>query len=66
MNEEEKRILLENNRIIKENNAMLKELLEIARKYTDPENIKSENDNDFFMNVVANILAKKLEKKFGL
>ena len=53
-------------RLLRENNAMLKELLEIARKYTDPENIKSENDNDFFMNVVANIVAKKLESKLGL
>lgn len=59
MDEEEKRLL-------RENNAMLKELLEIARKYTAPENIKAENDNDFFMNVVANIVAKKLETKFGL
>ena len=45
---------------------MLKELLEIALKYTDPEFLKSENDNDFFMNVVANIVAKKLETKFGI
>ena len=59
MDEEEKRLL-------RENNAMLKELLEIARKYTDPEFLKAENDNDFFMNVVANIVAKKLETKFGI
>lgn len=59
MDEEEKRLL-------RENNAMLKELLEIARKFTDPEFLKAENDNDFFMNVVANIVAKKLETKFGL
>lgn len=59
MDEEEKRLL-------RENNAMLRELLEIARKFTDPKNIKSENDNDFIMNIVANIVAKKLEKKFGL
>lgn len=32
MDEEEKRLL-------RENDEMLKELLEIARKYTDPENI---------------------------
>lgn len=59
MDEEEKRLL-------RENNEMLKELLEIARKYTDQEFLKSENDNDFFMNVVANIVAKKLETKFGI
>lgn len=59
MDEEEKRLLSENNK-------MLKELLEIARKYTDPEFLKSENENDFIMNIVANILAKKLEQKFGL
>lgn len=59
MNEEEKRLL-------RENNKMLKELLEIARKYTDPEFLKSENENDFIMNIVANILANKLEQKFGL
>lgn len=59
MDEEEKRLL-------RENNAMLKELLERARKFTDPEALKAENDNDFFMNVVANIVAKKLETKFGI
>lgn len=59
MDEEEKRLL-------RENNKMLKELLEIARKYTDPEFLKAENDNDFIMNIVANIVAKKLESKFGL
>ena len=53
-------------RILRENNKMLKELLEIARKYTDTEYMKNENNNDFFMNVVANIVAKKLEKIFGL
>lgn len=59
MEEEEKRLL-------RENNKMLKELLEIARKYTDPEYLKNENNNDFFMNVVANIVAKKLEQKYGV
>lgn len=59
MDEEEKRLL-------RENNEMLKDLLEIARKYTAPEFLKAENDNDFFMNVVANIVAKKIEAKFGL
>lgn len=56
----------EDKRLLRENNEMLKELLGIARKYTDPEFLKAENDNDFFMNIVANIVAKKLEQKFGL
>lgn len=53
-------------RLLRENNKMLKEMLEIARKYTDPEYLKNENNNDFFMNVLANIVAKKLEQKFGI
>lgn len=53
-------------KLLRENNKMLKELLEIARKYTNPDFLKAENDNDFIMNVVANIVAKKLESKFGL
>ena len=56
----------EEKRLLRENNKMLKELLEIARKYTDPEYLKNENNNDFFMNVVANIVAKKLEQKYGV
>lgn len=35
-------------RLLRENNEMLKELLTIARQHTDPDYIKSENDNDFF------------------
>lgn len=54
-----KNMLAENNRLLKENNEMLKKL-------TDPEAVKIENENDFFMNIVANIVAKKLETKFGL
>lgn len=53
-------------RLLRDNNEMLKELLAMARQHTDPDYIKSENDNDFFMNVVANIVAKRLEQKFGL
>ena len=59
MDEEEKRLL-------RENNAMLKELLEIARKFTNPEYIKKENFNDFLMNVNANLLVHDLIKKYGL
>lgn len=53
-------------RLLRENNQMLKELLEITRRYTDPERIKEDNNNDFFMNVIANITAKQLEDKYGL
>ena len=38
----------EDKRLLRENNEMLKELLVIARKYTDPEFLKAENYNDFF------------------
>lgn len=53
-------------KLLRENNMMLKELLEIVRKHTSPAFIQAENDNDFLMNVVANIVAKKLETKLGL
>lgn len=52
-------------KLLRENNMMLKELLEIARKHTS-QAFQAENDNDFLMNVVANLVAKKLENKFGL
>ena len=54
-----KRMLEENNKLLKENNEMLKRLV-------DPEAIRAENENDFFMNVVANIVAKQLERKYNL
>lgn len=53
-------------RLLRENNQILKELLEITRRYTDPERIREDNNNDFFMNVIANITAKQLEQKYGL
>lgn len=52
--------------LLRENNKILKEILAILKKNTDPEFIKKENDNDFFMNVIANIVAKKLEDKYKL
>lgn len=63
MDEEEKRILLENNRILKENNEMLKELLDIARKHTSPEYINQKNFNDFLLNANANLFIHELIKK---
>lgn len=58
MTEDEQREMLQ---LLRDNNKMLKELLEIAHKFTSPEFIRSENENDFYMNVVANLIAKKIE-----
>lgn len=66
MDEEAKRILMENNKILKENNEILKELLAIARFYTSPEYIDKENFNNFLMNVNANLFVHDLIKKYGL
>lgn len=66
MDEEEKRIILENNRILKENNEILKELLDIVRKHTSPEYINKKNINDFIMNANANLFIHNLIKKYGL
>lgn len=52
--------------ILRENNQMLKELLVIVKKFTDPDNLSQENENDFYMNILANLIAKKLEKQFKI
>lgn len=52
--------------ILRENNRMLKELLVIVKKFTDPDNLSQENENDFYMNILANLIAKKIENKFKL
>ena len=52
--------------ILRENNRMLKELLVIVKKFTDPDNLSQENENDFYMNILANIVAKKIENKIKL
>lgn len=51
----------EDKRLLRENNEMLKELLEIARKFTSPEYIKSEEMKDFLRNVNANLFTKRIE-----
>lgn len=66
MDEDEKRMLLENNRLLKENNKMLKELLDIVRKHTSPEYINQKNFNDFLLNANANLFIYELIKKYGL
>lgn len=52
--------------ILRENNRMLKELLGIVNKFTDPDNLSQENENDFYMNILANLVAKKIENKFKI
>ena len=52
--------------ILRENNRMLKELLGIAKKFTDPDNLSQENENDFYMNILANLVAKKIENQFKI
>lgn len=58
--EEEEELL----RLTRENNQMLHELRQDIRILT--EFVKHDSENDLFNNVVANILAKRLEDKFGL
>lgn len=52
--------------ILRENNRMLKELLGIVKKFTDPDNLSQENENDFYMNILANLVAKKIENQFKI
>lgn len=48
-------------RLLRENNEMLKEIVAILRKTQDPDYIMQENTTDFIMNIVANIVASKIE-----
>lgn len=41
---------------------MVSKILGILLKQTDPEELDKENFNDFIMNIVANLVAKSLEK----
>lgn len=58
MTEEEQREMLQ---LLRDNNKMLKELLEIARMFTSPEYIQSEEMKDFLRNVNANLFTKRIE-----
>lgn len=48
--------------LLRENNEMLKEIVTILRKTQDPDYIMQENTTDFLMNIVANLVATKIEK----
>lgn len=48
--------------LLRENNEMLKEIVTILRKTQDPDYIMEENTTDFLMNIVANLVATKIEK----
>lgn len=58
--EEEEELL----RLARDNNQTLHELSQDIRTLT--EFVKHDSENDLFNNVFANILAKRLEDKFGL
>lgn len=47
--------------LLRENNEMLKEIVNILRKIQDPDYIMEENTTDFLMNIVANLVASKIE-----
>lgn len=47
--------------LLRENNEMLKEIVSILRKIQDPDYIMEENTTDFLMNIVANLVASKIE-----
>lgn len=47
--------------LLRENNEMLKEIVTIFRKIQDPDYIMEENTTDFLMNIVANLVASKIE-----
>lgn len=53
-------------KILRANNRILAEILAILKQMSDPKNIARENENDFLMNVIANLIAKKLEEKFKI
>ena len=50
-------------RLLRENNEMLKEILAILRKTQDPDYIMEEDTTDFIMNIVANLVASKIERR---
>lgn len=49
--------------LLRENNSMLKEIVGILRKMQDPDYLMEENTTDFLMNIVANLVASKIEGK---
>lgn len=49
-----------------ENKSQSEEILRIIREHTSTEFINKKVEDDFFMNVLANLVAKKIEKILGL
>jgi hypothetical protein len=47
--------------LLRENNEILKEVVSILRKTQDPDYLMEENTTDFLMNIVANLVASKIE-----
>lgn len=56
----------ERDKILVESHSMLKEIVEFIRKTNDQKYINNKLLNSFFMGVLANLVAKKLEKLFNL
>lgn len=48
--------------LIKENNVLLKEIVSYIRSLQDTNNIAQDDAKDFFMSVVANLVANSLER----
>lgn len=47
--------------LLRENNEILKEVVSILRKTQDPDYLMEENTTDFLMDIVANLVASKIE-----
>lgn len=56
----------ERDKILVESHSMLKEIVEFIRKTNNQKYINNKLLNSFFMGVLANLVAKKLEKLFNL
>lgn len=49
--------------LTEENNKLLKEILSLVQKGQDPNYLLEENTTDFIMNIVANLVAAKIQGK---
>lgn len=58
----ESKSLFDPNNTLYELDMKLDQILAILTKQTDPEELDKENFNDFMMNIIANLVAKSLEK----
>lgn len=66
MEEEMLQLLKENNLILKDCQSMIKEIVGFVRERTSPEYIQRDNNDDLLRNIDANLIAKKIERMFGL